>query len=155
MDSGYLNSDLLWTTQTASVTKTPINLAFAHNLSKINVTLTSEDIADLSGANIFICGTNLSTEFNPVTGNLSAATANIADIKASITTEETYTGSAIIVPQTVKKGTQLIKIIHQNREFHYTLPEDMEYESGHSYQYTLKVKESNTENPIEGEETEW
>lgn len=130
-------------------------MAFAHKLSKINVTLTSDDIADLSGAHIFICGTNLSTEFYPATGNLSTATANIANIKACITTEEAYTGSAIIVPQTVKKGTQLIKIIHQNREFHYTLPEDMEYESGHSYQYTLKVKESNTENPIEGEETEW
>ena len=154
-DAGYLNSDLLWATKTASVTDQPIALAFTHKLAKINVTLTSEDIADLSNASIFICGTNIATGFNPATGELSTVTSNIAEIKASVTTDMAYTGSVIIVPQTVKKGTQLIKITHNNKDFHYTLPEDMEYKSGHSYHYSLQVKDSNMENPIEGEESEW
>ena len=154
-DNGYLNSDLLWTTKTASITDNPISLKFTHKLAKINVTLTSEDIADLSNAEIFICGTDIATGFNPTTGELSTVTSNIAEIKASVTTDKAYTGSAIIVPQTVKGGTQLIKILHKNKSFHYTLPEDMEYKSGHSYNYALQIKDSNMENPIEGEESEW
>jgi len=102
-DSGYLNSDLLWATETASIIDNPIALAFTHKLAKINVTLTSEDIADLSNAEIFICNTNIATGFNPTTGELSTVTSNIAEIKASVTTDKAYTGSAIIVPQTVKK----------------------------------------------------
>ena len=154
-NAGYLNSDLLWTTKTASITEEPIALSFTHQLAKINVTLTSEDIADLSNASIFICGTNIETEFNPATGELSAATGHIAEIKASVTTDKAYTGTAIIVPQWVKKGTPFIKIKINNKDFHYTLPEDMEYKSGHSYNYSLQVKDSNMENPIEGEESEW
>ena len=67
-NAGYLNSDLLWATKTAGLTDQPIALAFTHQLAKINVTLTSEDIADLSNASIFICGTNIATGFNPATG---------------------------------------------------------------------------------------
>jgi hypothetical protein len=154
-NAGYLNSDLLWATKTAGLTDQPIALAFTHQLAKINVTLTSEDIADLSNASIFICGTNIATGFNPATGELSAATSHIAEIKASVTTDKAYTGSAIIVPQWVKKGTPFIKIKINNKDLHYTLPEDMEYKSGHSYNYSLQVKDSNMENPIEGEESEW
>lgn len=154
-NAGYLSSDLLWATKTASITDNPISLKFTHKLAKINVTLTSEDITDLSNAEIFICGTDIETGFNPAIGELSAAQSNIAEIKASVTIDKAYTGSAIIVPQTVKKATQLIKITHNNKEFHYTLPEDMEYKSGYSYNYTLQVKDSNMENPVEGEESEW
>lgn len=154
-NAGYLNSDLLWATETASITDNPISLKFTHKLAKINVTLTSEDITDLSNSEIFICGTDIATGFNPTTGELSTVTSNIAEIKASITTDKAYTGSAIIVPQIVKKGIQLIKITHNNKDFHYTLPEDMEYKSGYSYEYTLQVKDSNMENPIEGEESKW
>lgn len=154
-DNGYLNSDLLWATETASITDNPISLKFTHKLAKINVTLTSEDIADLSNAEIFICGTDIATEFDPATGNLSIGTNNVAEIKASATTDKAYTGSAIIIPQTVKKGTLLVKIIHNSKEFHYTLQNDMTYESGYSYNYTLKIKEPNMENIIEGEEIKW
>ena len=154
-EENYRNSDLLWVNTTASITDTPISLTFRHKLAKINVTLVCEDIADLSNAEICICGTRISTNFNPLTGNLTAVANNIAKIKASVTTEKAYTGSVIIVPQTVKKGTQLIKITHNNKVFHYTLLEDMEYKSGHLYDYSLQVKDSNIENPIEGEESEW
>jgi len=154
-DSGYLNSDLLWASTTASMLETPISLSFSHKLAKINVTLSSDDITDLSGAIIYICGTNVSTGFNPETGTLFATTGRIAEIKSSVTTKDAYTASAVIVPQTVTKGTPLIKIIYNNREFLYTLSEDMAYESGYSYNYTLKVKDSNMENPTEDEETDW
>ena len=154
-DSGYLNSDLLWASTTASMLETPISLSFSHKLAKINVTLSSDDITDLSAAIIYICGTNVSTGFNPETGTLFATTGRIAEIKSSVTTKDAYIASAVIVPQTVTKGTPLIKIIYNDREFLYTLSEDMAYESGHSYNYGLKLKDSNMENPTEDEETDW
>ena len=153
-DSGYANSDLLWTNTTASVISTPISLNFAHLLAKINITLSSDDIADLSGTIIYICGTKIATTFNPMTGALSG-TSDIHEIKAGITTGKAYTASAIIVPQTVAKGTKFIKLTRGNKNFHYTLPNDMQYMPGYSYHYALKVNESNMESPVVGEEIEW
>lgn len=154
-DAGYLNSDLLWATKTGTKTSNPVELSFVHKLSKINVTLTSTDIADLSGATISICGTKTSTSFNPITGELSAA-SNIANIKAGVTTTEAYTASAIIIPQTVANGTQLIKVTHNNKNFYYKLSTDKEFKAGHSYSYTLKVKEKLVEVEVESDNiTDW
>lgn len=154
-DAGYLSSDLLWTSTTASIIDAPVPLNFTHKLAKINVTITSEDIEDLSNVTICICGTNIFTGFNPTTGALSNVEGTIADIKAGVTTDRAYTSSAIIVPQTVEKGTKFIKLTHGNKNYYYTLPQKMEYQSGHSYNYTLKIDNSNIENPVEGEESEW
>ena len=143
INSGYLDSDLLWATETASITDNPIGLTFTHKLSKINVTLTSEDIADLSRAQIFICGTCISTEFNPVSGSFSATASNMSEIKAGVTTDNAYTASAIIIPQKVLQGTPLIRIAHENKEYLYTLPEDVEFKTGHSYRYSLKIMQNN------------
>ena len=67
-EDGYLNSDLLWATATASPTDLPVNLKFMHKLAKISVTLTSDDFDDLSGAEVSICGTGVSGDFNTATG---------------------------------------------------------------------------------------
>lgn len=153
-DTGYSNSDLLWTSTTASIAVVPVNLKFAHLLSKINVTLSSDEMEDLSNTTICICGSKITTTFNPTSGDVSEA-SDIQEIKASVTTEEAYTASAILVPQTIKRGTKFIKITRGSKDFYYTLPKDMEFESGYSYHFKLKVDNSNLENPIEGEETEW
>lgn len=153
-DAGYSNSDLLWTSTVASSADVPVNLTFVHLLSKINVTLSSDDIEDLSESTISICGSKVTTTFNPLTGSVSGA-SDIQEIKASVTTEESYTASAIIVPQTIEKGTKFIKITRGSKDFFYTLPDDMSYLPGHSYHYRLKVEDSNIESPVEGEETEW
>ena len=140
-EESYRNSDLLWAAATSSKTETAIPLIFSHKLAKINVTLKSEDIEDLSGATINICGTNITTNFNPVDGTLSAATANVQEIKAGVTTSTAYTASAIVVPQTVANGTKFIKITHNDRTFYYTLSTNKELKSGCSHNYTLTIKE--------------
>jgi len=43
-----------------------------------------------------------------------------------------------------------VKITHNGKAYHYTLPDNMIYESGYSYNCTLKMKNSNTEVPEEG-----
>lgn len=141
----YLASDLLWATATSSKTESAIPLVFKHKLAKINVTLVSDDIADLSGATISICGTNIATNFNPTDGTLSTATANVSEIKAALTTTSAYTASAIVVPQTVASGTKFIKVEYDNRTFYYTLTANKELKSGYSHNYTLTVKEKKTE----------
>ena len=140
-DAGYLGSDLLWATATSAETTEAVVLNFTHKLAKINVTLTSSDFSDLSGATISICGTNLNTGFNPQTGALAAATANKANIKAGVTTANAYTAAAIIVPQTVGAATELVKVTYGGKTYAYPLPAAKTFESGKSYSYTLDIKE--------------
>ena len=155
-NEGYLNSDLLWATASATKTETPVALTFMHKLAKINVTLQSTDITDLSNATISICGTNIATNFNPTTGELSAATANVQEIKAGVTTTGVYTASAIVIPQTISSGTKLIKVSLGSKTFYYTLTANKELKSGYSHNYTLTVKEKEIELKLKSENiTDW
>ena len=121
-------------------------------LAKINVTLTSTDMTDLSDATISICGTNIATNFNSETGELSTATtANVQDITAGVTTQNALTASAIVIPQTVEAGTKFIKVSHGGKTLYYTLTADKELKSGHSYSYTLTVKEAEKELKLSSE----
>ena len=140
-EENYRNSDLLWATATSSVTDGAVPLVFSHMLAKINVTLRSEDIEDLSGATISICGTGTATTFNPEDGTLSGAASNVTDIKAAVTTATAYTASAIVVPQTVASGTKFIKVELDGRNFYYTLSASKELKAGYSHNYTLTVSE--------------
>ena len=140
-NANYRNSDLLWAMTTSSMTKNAIPLVFEHKLAKVNVTLRSEDIDDLSGAVISICGTNVTTSFNPTTGSLSATATDVQEIKAGETTSSAYTASAIVVPQTVANGTKFIKIVLGDKTFYYTLSTDKELRAGYSHNYTLTIKD--------------
>ena len=137
----YRNSDLLWATNRSAKTENAVTLNFSHKLAKINVTLTSTDIDDLSDATITICGTSITTGFNPATGALSEATKNVQEIKAGVTAAGAYTASAIVVPQTVPTGTRLIRVEHNGKSYYYSLDAPKELKPGYSYSYTLNVKE--------------
>ena len=141
----YRNSDLLWATVTSSITENAVPLIFSHSLAKINITLRSADIENLSGATIYVCGTNTATTFNPSNGTLSASTFKAADIKAGVTTSSSYTASAIVIPQTIASGTKFITVEHGGKAFHYTLTADKELKAGYSHNYTLTVNENKTE----------
>ena len=140
-NANYRNSDLLWAMTTSSMTKTAIPLVFEHKLAKVNVTLRSEDIDDLSGAVVSICGTNVTTSFNPTTGSLSATATDVQEIKAGETTSSAYTASAFVVPQMVANGTKFIKIVLGDKTFYYTLSTDKELRAGYSHNYSLTIKD--------------
>ena len=138
-NTNYLNSDLLWAKATSSKTETAVPLTFSHKLAKINVTLVPEKSGDdLNGATISIYNTKVSTTFNPTTGVISDAIGEAQEIIASITADDIYTASAIVVPQEV--SGKFIKITHENKTYYYTLASAKELVSGHSYSYTLTVK---------------
>ena len=156
IEANYRNSDLLWATTTSLKTETAVRLEFAHKLAKINVTLLPEKPGtDLSGATISICNTKISTTFTPTTGELSAASGDPQEIKAGVTTEGTYTASAIVVPQTVNRGFRFIKIAHGGKTFYYSLSANKELKSGYSHNYKLTVNEQKVEVRGESEITDW
>ena len=132
IEANYRNSDLLWATASSNKTANAVPLTFTHKLAKINVTLQSTDISNLNGATISICGTNIATNFNPSTGDLSAATANVQEIKAGVTTTAAKTASAIIVPQTVAAGTPFIKVTLGEKIFYHKLSVEKTFASGKS-----------------------
>lgn len=143
-EKNYLSSDLLWTQTVASNKDVPVNLLFSHQLAKINVTLKGNGSADLSNSTIYICGTRISAGFNPSTGKLSEAILQVADIKAGVTTDEAYTSSAIVIPQVVNKGSNLIKIVLAGKEYNYQLPDKVELKSGHFYNFELHIGSNGT-----------
>lgn len=152
---GYLNSDLLWATATAKESDNATKLSFSHKLAKINVKLTSTDITDLSGAVVSICGTNISTTFDPSAGTISGAT-NMKIIKAGTTTTSAATATAIVIPQTVPNKTSLVRVVLGNKSYYYTLTADKVLSAGYSYTFTLAVKdESSDMDEVNTEITEW
>ena len=155
IEANYRNSDLLWATASSGKTANAVALTFTHKLAKINVTLQSTDITNLSGATISICGTNIATNFNPSTGALSAATTNVQEIKAGVTTAAAKTASAIIVPQKVAAGTPFIKITLGEKVFYHKLSAEKTFASGKSYSYTLNVKENSVEITATENITDW
>lgn len=109
-DEDYLASDLLWASTTASKTTNAVPLNFTHKLAKINVTLTSDEIEDLSGASIYICATKNSVNFNTTTGELtSLSSAEYNDVKAGTTTstnqDESFEMTAVDLGLSVKWGS--------------------------------------------------
>lgn len=138
-DKGYFNSDLLWGTVSSTTTSSAVNIPFSHKLSKINVTLTSDQ--DLTGAVISILNTLPSTTINTSTGALGTASGNVKSIKAGVATAQNYTASAIIVPQTIRSGTAFIHVVLNGREFVYKLSNPHTFTSGYLYNFTLNISE--------------
>ncbi len=140
-EENYRNSDLLWTTTTASIMDMPVSLAFRHKLAKINIKLVPEkEGTDLNNATISICNTKISATFNPMTGELSDAIGEPQEIEASVTADNIYTASAIVIPQEVPSG-QFIKISHDDNIYHYSLNSKKKLEPNHVYDFKLTVKE--------------
>lgn len=137
--SGYADSDLLSGTITSSRTAGALTVPFTHKLSKIAVTLTSEQL-NLTGATISILNTKPSVSFTPSTGAIgTTASGTATTIKAGVTTAEAWTAAAIIVPQTLAVGTKFIQIQKDGATYTYSLPSQLKCLTGNSYSLTLNV----------------
>ena len=146
-DLGYLNSDLLLGYTEAAKTTGAVAIPFIHCLSKINVTLSSDDIDNLAGAIVYICGTDIDLTINPfhniqAGGGFSSNTSStIQDIKAGIVEVESLTVSAIVIPQVVKVDTKFIKVELNDKDYYYILPNDLTLNQSAEYTFNLKLKE--------------
>ena len=143
-EAGYLASDLVYGTPAqnpVAQTESAIALNFTHKLAKINVTIQKVEGSeiDLTSGSVTITNTKIATTLNPSTGEIGEATGSAADIKAVAALGDATTACAIIVPQTVEAGTQLVKIIADGKQLNAKLGTATTFVGGKSYNFTVKV----------------
>uniref|UniRef100_UPI0032ECA640 fimbrillin family protein n=1 Tax=Bacteroides cellulosilyticus TaxID=246787 RepID=UPI0032ECA640 len=169
-DEGYLASDLLWgqpmkqktddpgvyeSANPVARTKENVNVTFKHLLSKIQIELTPEaglTAKDFRGATLKILNVKNTTSLTLTDGAISEASGSAVEVTAATyenkegLTEENLKAAAIVVPQTITKGTKFLKVtLKSGGELYYTLPSgaddaDLVLESGKIYKYDIKVK---------------
>lgn len=152
---GYQGSDLVFAeNKGVARTSSTVNLAFTHLLSKIEVVLV-QGTGIPSIDKVEIVNTQLGAKFTPsktddfnvaATGDI-AATGNPIVIDNGITTAENaktdtedgkVLNEAIIVPQTLAKGTEFIRITTTaGGVLTYKLPEEKDFAPKTKYRYTI------------------
>ena len=153
-DGGYLKSDFIWASLADQASSTTAKaLIFSHELARISVTLSKEEgspitNAELESAQIDILNTFLGSTVNLKTGVVTLVNTglNVAvkAITAKATTTSALSAAAIIIPQTVTKGTQFIKVTIGTTAYVYSIPtgegvDDMAFAGGKDYQYGITV----------------
>ena len=153
-DGSYLKSDFIWASLADQASSTTAKaLIFSHELARISVTLSKEEgspitNAELESAQIDILNTFLGSTVNLKTGVVTLVNTglNVAvkAITAKATTTSALSAAAIIIPQTVAKGKQFIKITIGSTAYVYSIPTgegatDMTFAGGNDYKYTITV----------------
>ena len=162
-NADYLASDLLWgqpmkpkdgstteyvTANPVSRTKENVNVTFKHLLSKVQVTLKPGDgltADDFKGATLTILQVSPTTSLTLNNGTIGTASGTKTDITAATYPTDatpTLTASAIVVPQTITKGTHFMMVhLVTGGNLYYTIPsnEDLTLESGKIYKYEITV----------------
>ena len=156
-DADYKASDLMYAgCQSNKKKEDNIQLAFQHKLAKVIVILKKGNglkDGDLNNAEVKITNTYVKCSIDKVDkttfGSITASTEEV-DKKAITVGTWTSTNSesngiaAIVVPQTVSKGTQLFEVtLSNNAVYKYTIPSDASddvvftQENVHTYTLTL------------------
>lgn len=154
--SGYAKSDLVYAKSTdvsRSGNPTTVNLTFAHLLSKVEVVLVRG--AGYPNINkVEILNTQLGSKFTPdkTEENIAVTVSgtegeNPIEIDKDLTSKGNATGTdeskknlneAIIVPQTLAKGTPFIRVTtNEDGELIYKLPEETTFAPATRYRYTI------------------
>lgn len=144
---GYLKSDLLYGTPAAnpvSQTETAVPLTFRHLMAKmtIKVVKSDDDDTDLSKASLTVSGTKIATTLTPQTGVLGEATGDAADIKVAATIGTAATACAVLVPQPIAAGTELVKMVVGDRLLTARMATAVTLESGKAYTFSFNIVKS-------------
>lgn len=144
-EAGYLASDLLYAFATDVVSSNnTVNLTFAHKLSQLQIAINNEANIDLSNATVTIAGTKIATTFNPSTGVVGEATGEATAIKAA--TGNVSSVYAIVVPQEIAAGTELVKIVAAGKQYIAKLTNAATLAGSKAYKFTVKL--SSSESPV-------
>lgn len=140
-DSGYLAADLLYATATdQDPAIANIELNFKHMFARLKVIFqTDENSVDITNASITITNTKIQTTFNPSSGQIAEATGSVEDINVCSQLGESEVVTAIILPQTISAGTSLVSISVGDKILIADLDQNVDFESGKSYNFTVKV----------------
>lgn len=143
-DAGYLGSDLLVGAPESNPiekTESPVELKFAHMLSKVNVNIVNENLdVNLQGAVVNLLGLNTSVKVNVAEGTLGASSVP-ADIRTAAFAGDAveFSSSAVVVPQTVAAGPFVQLVLADSRVLEAGLASDVEFKSNKRYVYTVNI----------------
>lgn len=142
-DADYMASDLMTGVPTAgnpvARTTSAVPMTFTHLLTKIDVNLTAGDgFSSVSSAVVTILNTKPSTTFNVQNTTVGAASGTATAITAGTGTAT----SAIIVPQTVTNGNNLIQVAIGGGNYYYKLTADVTFAAQTKYTYNLTVNKA-------------
>ena len=151
-DSNYKASDLMTGVPTTCgttpvenpvarpVPASTIGMTFTHLLTKIDVNLTAGDgFTDVSSAVVSILNTKPTAKFG-----VQSTTVTL-NSESSVTPIIAGTGtatSAIIVPQTVTSGNNLIQVAIGGGNYYYKLTADITFAAHTKYTYNISVKKT-------------
>ena len=151
--AAYKKSDLMFAKQVETPKKNnPIQLTFAHQLTKIKVILKAgAGLTNVSGATIKMLNVDktialtMPTDYSTATDiTLSSPSDNAGPTGIQFGTFDADNKNAIIiVPQTVEKGTKLFEVIYNGGKYSYTLPNEgsgVTFAAKTEYTYTLTLK---------------
>lgn len=157
--TNFLNSDLLYAIRTNQPrTPSPVSLVFSHKLSKVDITIETNDGLDLSTLNtVAVLNTLPSTTIDMLNGNITAASGTAATIRAygvagSPETRVSVSDiHAIVVPQTIPSGTPLFRFNIGQQAYVYTTTAAFTFVGGsqHKVKLTLSAGEISLESTIE------
>lgn len=120
-----------------------VTLSFRHAMSKLSFTFEPSTIlgeSGLVGALITLPEVAVTTTLNLRTGGLSDPRDVTEVVIAELEAVEQLYANAIVPPQTLSAGTDLIQIeLSDGTLFRYTLPDDMELTGGKQYRYNVYV----------------
>lgn len=159
---GYAQSDLVYC-KLSNVSRngnpTTVGLTFEHLLSKVEVVLV-QGAGNPTISKAEILNTRLNATFTPdktdetVTVTASGTTG---ENPIEIDNDLSDVNEAVIVPQTLKKGTEFIRITTPDDDkLVYSLPADKTFKPGEKYRFTITVEKGNlivktVENAAEGD----
>jgi hypothetical protein len=164
----YYKSDLLYAVvKNQAPISEAVVLPFKHLLSRIQVVLVAGNgvtTSDLDSATVTLLNLKRQIAFNPdkeadfssqsalagllswsnlfQTSDILMATNKVASVDEATAANSTAYADAIVVPQTIAKGANFIKVEYLGRTTYYRIPngandEDLELESGKQYRFRL------------------
>lgn len=140
---GYEKSDFLWGKVTdVAPTDKLIKISFHHRMAGIKISLTEgEGFADgewaSAGKNVLITGTRLQASANLAAGEVHATgDAGTGYIIPQIKGDEYR---AVVAPQQIAAGTQLLAISVEGRTYKFSREETTELNSGKQHNFTISV----------------
>lgn len=144
--AGYEQSDLLWgKVANQSFTTDQIRVQYHHILAGVRVQLNKgEGISDIEWDKlekiVLVDNTNTKSSVDLSTGSVTCSNNSVSPIRMFPQNGDAY--RAVVIPQTVALGKQLISITLDGQTYSHQLETTMNYQAGKLHNFTLTVNKS-------------
>ena len=142
---GYEQSDLLWGKTTSEFTTSQIVLKYNHILAGVRVQLQKGDgITDTEWSKlkkiVLVENTVRKASVNLSTGATAVDGSDVSVVRMAPQSSDNY--RAVVIPQTVAAGKQLLSITIDGKTYSHKLGKAMNYQGGKLHNFTMTVSKS-------------